>query len=500
MDSAVVIGVDMGTTNIKAVAYDQSGNGRAESSIEVGISAPGAGRAEQDPAEILDALVEAVREVTAALATERINVAALSFGSAMHSIMAVDSAGAPLTPCVTWADNRAIEQVEKLRAEADTDLIYARTGTPVHPMSPLAKLLWFKSEERETFEKAARWISIKEYALARMTGEFVVDHSIASATGLFSLIDLDWDPQVLELVGLAAARLSSPVPTTHAVKLNGEFAGRLGMQSGTPLIVGASDGALGNLGLGVLDPGVVACSIGTSGAVRTTLTEPKVDPSGRLFCYVLGEGHYILGGSTNSGGLVLKWVRDRLFPDVKQRAQEMGRNPYDLLDDMAEGVPPGAEGLVFLPYLAGERAPLWRMGLTGGFYGLTINHGREHMVRAVFEGVIYHLYTVVQALAQTIGELTEFRAAGGFAYSDVWPQIMADVFGANINIPARRESACWGAALLGFKAIGMIDSIDVARDTIEIERVCEPVGSRREVYAQSFMAFGDLFKQMDFPT
>lgn len=264
------------------------------------------------------------------------------------------------------------------------------------------------------------------------------------------------------------------------------------------VVVGASDGALGNLGLNVLSTDAVACSIGTSGAVRTTVDGPVTDERCRLFCYVMGQGRYIVGGATSSGGLALKWLLDRLFYDLKATAEATGSDAFDLLDGLAAAAPVGNDGVIFLPYLAGERAPFWNPDVTGGFYGLTVKHGREHMVRAVFEGVIYHLSRVVSALEETVGGTVEFRATGGFARSSLWPQLMADVFQRRIVIPRRREAVCWGASLLGFGALGELDPFVPGSHAEVAERTFEPIEANVHTYQQGMSRFAELYDQLDF--
>ena len=496
LDRSVVVGVDLGTSNIKAIAHDAGGTEHAEATRENFTRVSETARAEQDPDAILESVLECVSEVAQQLHRANRPVAGLCLSSAMHSLIALDAAGRRLTPSIIWADNRAVEQVKRLKRDFDEKALYERTGTPVHPMSPFAKLLWFRERDRETFERAAQWISIKEYLLRYLTGEGVVDHSIASATGLFNTERLEWDDQSLSLVSVSERQLAEPVAPSTVLTLSSHAGARLGLDPATPVVVGASDGALGNLGLDVLGTDAVACSIGTSGAVRTTVVEAITDPLCRLFCYVMTGGRYIVGGATSSGGLALKWLLDRLFYDLKATASATGADPFELLDDLAAAAPTGNDGVIFLPYLAGERAPFWNPDVTGGFYGLTVKHGREHMVRGVLEGVIFHLYRVVEALQETCGETTEFRATGGFARSSMWPQIMADVFRTRIVIPHRREAVCWGASRLGFDALGIAEPPRPSEDGDAAARTYEPVPANVRIYEDRMGDFAELYDQL----
>jgi gluconokinase len=416
----------------------------------------------------------------------------------MHTLMSLDTNGHPLTASITYADNRATEQAARLREELAGPAIHQRTGTPIHPMSPLTKLLWFRERDADTFNRATKWVSIKEYVFYRLFGGYVVDHSIASATGLFNLEWLKWDDGVLEMLRLSDEKLSRPVPTTHIVQgLKPEYVDRLGLDRGTPFAVGANDGVLANLGVGATEPGVVACPIGTSGAVREVVARPQIDDERRLFCYALTEHRWVIGGPINNGGIALRWARDGLFPDLKAVAREQGRDPYELMGEMAGEVPAGSEGLVFLPYLAGERAPHWNADLSAVFFGLTMRHRREHVIRAVMEKVIYQMYSVALALEKVAGEPHEIRATGGFARSALWRQMMADVFCREVAFPDSHESSCWGAVLLGMEALGAIDSLDNSKHLTKVSTRHQPDENSARIYKELIEIFIRLYERLE---
>src|SRR3954453_4311083 len=432
----VVLGVDIGPTATKVVAFDDEGREHASAAAGYPLGEPHPGYAGHDPEAIRRAVAAAVAEVPGA-AGDGPTVKGLCFSAAMHTLLAVDESGRPLTPSNTWGDTRAAAQAERLRAAPGGLELHRRTGTPLHPMSPLAKLVWFRGEAPEVFEAARRWAGIKEYVVAGLTGEWLVDHSIASATGLLELATLDWDREGLELAGIGAHRLSPLVPTTHVLgQLTADAARELGLPPDCPVVVGASDGTLANLGVGAVRPGVAACSIGTSGALRVMVEDPAVDPQGSVFCYALTPGRWTVGGAINNGGVVLEWAHDALAPDIDDRAAVL---------DLAADAPPGSDGLLMLPYLLGERAPHWSTDLRGAYVGLTRAHGRAHLVRAAIEGVCLQLALVLESMRAAGVEVREMRAPGGFARSALWRQLLADALGMPVGFPAGHDGSAFGA-------------------------------------------------------
>ncbi|MBS4174798.1 gluconokinase [Bacillus sp. FJAT-49736] len=485
MGSKYVIGVDIGTTSTKSVLFSDKGEIISKFGVEYPLYSPTPETAVQDPEEIMSAVVKTIKEVVATSKVSSSEIVCVSFSSAMHSLIAVDKEGKPLSPCITWADNRSTKWADKIKDEMNGHQIYLRTGTPIHPMSPLSKLLWMKNEQIELFNSASKFISIKEYVFYKLFGEFVVDYSIASATGLFNLEKLNWDDEALLVAGVTREQLSKPVSTTFSLTgMNSSYADEIGIQNDIPFVVGASDGVLSNLGLNAIEKGSIAVTIGTSGAIRTVTNKPVTDPKGRIFCYALTENHWVVGGPVNNGGMIFRWLRDQLGASEMEAAKRLGIDPYDLLTEIAAKVNPGADGLLFHPYLAGERAPLWDAHARGSFFGLGLHHKKEHMIRAVLEGVIFNLYTVLLALKELIGEPKKIQATGGFARSHLWRQIMADIFNQELSVPESFESSCLGAAILGLYSLGMVDSLEVVSEMVGESHYHKPIEENVLVYQE----------------
>jgi gluconokinase len=481
----VVLGLDVGTTSAKAVAFDPAGAVHGEAECGYPLLEPEQGWAEQDPERVVDAAEAALRDAAAVARRRGASVAGVAISTAMHALVGIGADGKPLTHVITWADTRAAGEAERLRA--DHPELHDRTGTPLHPMAPLPKLVWLRAHEPETFAAVRHWGGLKELVLARLAGDWAVDHSCASGTGLLDLGSLRWDDQALEIAGVDAGRLGRLVAATHAFELRAEPAERVDLPAGTPVVAGGGDGPLANLGVGAVRPGVAACSIGTSGALRLVVERPAVDPARRVFCYALVPDRWVVGGAINNGGVVLQWAKEALAPELDA----------ERLLALAAEVPAGSEGLVMLPYLLSERAPHWSPLPRGAYVGLTRHHGRAHLVRAALEGVCHQLALVLASMRDAGNEVREIRATGGFARSALWRQILADALGMPVGFPAGHEGSAFGAALLGMEGLGLVESIDVAADLVRIDDVVEPDAGAAGVYAEALPTFASLYDALE---
>ena len=480
-DPGLIIGVDIGTTGVKAAAVDAAAVSHGGAEREYPTESPFPGWSVQDPDTVAAASAAVVREVTARAGAAGRPIAGVAFSGAMHSLIALAPDGSPLTPSVTWADSRAAAQARRLRDSGEWLALHRRTGTPVHPMSPLVKLLWFREHQPEVWHRAAHWVGIKEYVLYRLAGLLAVDESIASATGLYGLAARDWDATALDLAGLRREQLPALHATTDVVARLGADVAAWGLQAGTPIVVGASDGVLANLGVNAVAPGVAACSIGTSAAIRGVVRTPSVDDQGRVFCYVLVPGRWVVGGATNNGGNVLRWLarRGRRRPARPRRRADRARRH--------RATRGGGPAHAALP--VGERAPRWAGDPYGAFLGLTQRHTRAHLARAALEGVCLQLALVLDAMQAAGLELAELRATGGFARSPFWRQLLADVLGTPIGFPVSEQGSAAGAALLGHVALGHLTSVDDAAALVRVTEVVHPDRDAARFYRRLLPAF-----------
>src|SRR5258708_23337335 len=418
-----IIGIDIGTTNTKAVAFTDEGEVLATAGESYSAISDSDGRHELDPARLLEAFVSVLKEVAGKTA-HRKGLAGISLSCAMHSLIVVDKEGVPLTNAITWADLRSQPYAAALKSSEAGKRIYRQTGTPIHPMSPLSKLLWLKDKEPVIFQQAAKFISIKEYLWWRLFGKYQVDYSIVSATGLFDIYAFTWYGESLEKAGITADHLSVPVPCTHRESsLMPAFSLLLRLPDALPFILGSSDGCLANLGSRALLPGETTLTIGTSGAGRLTAAASEFESRARTFNLYVTEELFISGGATNNGGGGVQWLIEQFL--VKKWA---GSKELSDWVATADTVAPGSEGLIFLPYLQGERAPIWNADAKGVFFGIRSSHEQRHVMRALLEGISYSLFQVGTSLEETIGAIQHIYASGGFTHSQAWLQMVPDTF------------------------------------------------------------------------
>jgi len=478
-----IAALDIGTSSTRALLFEDARYTGRHASVEYALISEEAGAAELDPMQVMNAVVECIARL-AQSAPGPIESVALS--SAMHSLIAVDAQGAPLMRALTWADNRADTAAQELKSRPDAQAIYAATGVPLHPMSPLPKLRWLQEARPEVFRSADKFVSIMEFVCHRLFGVWQADDAIASASGLHNLAARDWDEAALRAAGVERARLSQPVrPGTVLTGLKRAYADSMGVAPATPFVLCGSDGCLANLGAGALAGGQArraVLTIGTSGAFRMTVAKPATDARMRSFCYALGPDQFVIGGATNGGGLPLRWLRDN-FPQLLTGTQ--AADPYNALAQIAAQANPGAGGLLFHPYLAGERAPLWNAEARGSFIGLNFRHGPPQLVRAVMEGILFNLSMILSVLEELGGPCDEILAGGGFARSDFWLQMAADLFGRPLIVADNPETTAQGAALMALTALRRCADLPAAVALLQpATRRIEPDLNAHKTYAR----------------
>ncbi|MCX2480460.1 gluconokinase [Pedobacter sp. MC2016-15] len=481
-----ILGIDIGTGSTKAVAVGMDHIAFDSSQYFYPTNTEKAQYSEQDPELIWKAFQDSISALV-----DQIGSApqAIGLSTAMHSLIAVDEQCNALAPMMTWADSRSTDIAEKLLASPLGAKLYRETGTPVHAMSPLCKIIWIRENQPEFFSSIYKFISIKEYIWYRLFKTFEVDHSIASCSGLMVVERLEWSELALSTAGINIGQLSDLVSTNYLRKDFNPATSMTFLEPGTLFVMGASDGCLANLGTGAITPGIAALTIGTSGALRVASHEALFNEKAMTFSYRLDEKIFVNGGPVNNGGVALKWHLKNLFNKEQLRPED-----YDQALAEMEKVPAGAEGLIFLPYLQGERAPIWDSKSCGNFFGLRLRHQSRHFTRAVVEGICFALNDVLFSLEASGQQISQLNVSGGFVSSAAWLQIMADITGKRLVLATTEDASAVGAAYLAVKAAGLSEAYP--SPVQDESTVVEPDHAEHQRYKEYFALYQKLYENL----
>ncbi len=476
-----ILAIDIGTTSTKGLAVSATGDVLASHQIYYPTSYPQSNFAEQDPQLIYNAVMEVISKVLQQISGIH-QIKGISLSSAMHSIMAVDADAEPLTPLIIWADTRSTLQASVLRNSSLGKEMHHQTGAPIHPMSPLCKLIWWNENNPELIRTAHKFISIKEFVVYRICGEYVVDFSIASASGLFDIFSLQWHKEVFQLTGVRAEQLSKPVNATFTCAIKPEIQKKSSLPD-VPVVMGASDGCLAQLGSGAMNKDDLTITIGTSAAVRRVSKRNLEDPQLRLFNYPLDEKTLISGGASNNGTVIIDWF-NREFNTTSQNLREF------VMDTIS--IAPGSDGLIALPYLQGERAPIYNPQARGVFFGVSMRHTPAHFKKALLEGVCFEILSIVKSVEEVHGPSYKIFVSGGFTYSSEWVQLLSHVLGRELIQTEVNNASAVGAAMVGFEAL----SITFHQQTGE-KKLYKPDVELSKLYHKQFKVFEQLYKQLE---
>lgn len=485
--ASYIIGIDIGTGSTKAIAMDYAGEVIQTSQVSYPTLQPKPGYQEQAPELIWQAFVKCISRITAAQGE---SPQAISLSSAMHSVIPVGKDGTPLMNMIIWADNRSSVTATAIhKSEAGQDL-YEKTGTPIHAMTPLCKLKWMNENESEIFSCTFKFISIKEYVWFKLFHEYEVDYSIASATGMMNIGELRWNDQSLKVAAVREDQLSTLVNTNHQRKCSGASqCDELGITTDTPIFIGASDGCLANVGSFATEDGYMALTIGTSGAVRVSRRKPMLNFKAMTFNYLLDDVTYVCGGPINNGGVALKWYAENLLAKKLESTAD-----YTALLDALKITTPGSLGLVFLPYVLGERAPIWNSDACGVFFGMKGHHRQEHFTRAVVEGICTSLYDIAHNMIETGLDIRQIHVSGGFVHSEQWLQILADLFGKKVCLINTADASAIGAAFLAMKNLGVISSYQELKPLQIKEFMPDP--ENMASYRELFLRYRNVYEAL----
>ena len=483
-----VIGIDVGTTAVKAMLVGSDGGVLAEAAMEHPIIVPRPSWSEQHPDDWWRSTVLAVRNVlrSAERSNRRIEIAAIGLSGQMHSSVFLDRDGEVIRPAILWNDARTTAQCRYIRDKMGTEALRGTVGNPPLEGFTAPKLLWLKESEPDSYSRLSTLVLPKDYIRYRLCGEYATEPSDAAGTLLYDVRRRVWSEQILEALDIDPAILPRIV---ESAEISGattvEAATELGIPAGIPVVGGGADNPAGAVGSGTTDPSVMQVSIGTSGAVVVPANSPHIDEGMNLhtFCHCAPNLWYLMG-VVLSAGSSLRWLRDTFAPEQS----------YDSLTAEAERVAAGSEGLLFLPYLTGERTPHSDANARGVYFGLSFTHGMGHMVRAVIEGVCFALRDSLQLMRQQGASPNEVRAIGGGASSRMWLQTLANVFDLPVVTVQPQGGAAYGAALMAAVGYGMFASIgDAVESCISTEFAAEPDATHSAVYGDLYGAYRRLY-------
>ena len=483
---ACVLGIDVSTTATKAVLIDETGSVRGVAASEYGFDVPRPLWSEQDPRLWWDGTVAAIGSVLASTDVPGGDVVAIGLTGQMHGLVLLDERDAVLRPAILWNDQRTAAACDEIRATIGRDRLIAITGNDALTGFTAPKLVWVRDVEPDVWRRTAHVLLPKDFVRLQLTGDHAIDKADGAGTILFDLAARDWSDEVVDALRIDRSWLP---PTFEGPTVTGVVttaaAMATGLRAGTPVVAGGGDQAANAVGLGAVEPGVPALSLGTSGVIFAPTDRPIVEPGGRVhaFCHAVPGRWHLMSVMLSAAGS-LRWFRDTLAPG----------EPYGALADAAGEVDPGSDGLLFLPYLTGERTPHPDPLARGAFVGLTVGHDRRHLTRAVLEGVAFGLRDGLDLMvAAGMPPPTRIRASGGGTASPVWRQILADVLGVELATVATAEGAAFGAGILAAVGAGWHPTVEAAAGAWIDATVAAAPGPNAAIYRDRHAVYRGLY-------
>ena len=491
-----LVGIDVGTTGTKTILTDERGNLVASSLEEYPLYTPRPKWSEQDPADWWRATVNSIKSVLAESQVKPGDVSGVGLSGQMHGLVLIDKDYNVLRPAILWNDVRTTEQCHYITEKVGKALLVKSTCNPALEGFTAPKVIWVRDNEPAIYDKAFKMMLPKDYVRFRLTGEIACEVSDAAGTILFDVRNREWSREVLDRLDISPDLMP---PCYESIDVCGtitsEVADMTGLYPGTPVVGGGADNACTAVGNGIVVTGKTSASIGTSGTMLTPTNTAEVDPELRAhtFCHCVPHKWYVMGVMLSAGG-AFRWLRDTLGDKEVEQAQKKGVDPYEILTEEAAKVEPGCEGLVFLPYLTGERTPHGDANAKGVFFGLTLRHGKNHVVRSVMEGVTYGMrdsLEIISGLGLDVGQIT---ATGGGARSALWRQMQADIYGAEVVTINIAEGPAFGAAILAGVGSGVYNSIEEATgEIVKVTSATQPIEDNRRVYQEYYQIYRSLY-------
>ncbi len=481
------LGIDVGTGGTRALLVDQAGQVRhASTAPHEDVRMERVLWAEQRPENWWDAARQAVRSVLAEAQISGKDIRGIGLSGQMHGLVILDASNKVIRPALIWSDQRSQPQVDRINQTVGKDAVVRYTANPVLTGFTLPKLLWVRDNEPRNFERVRKLLLPKDYVRFQLTGDFASDVSDASGTALFDVVNRRWSFEMMDALALDRGILARVYESSQVSgRVTEEAARDTGLAPGTPVVAGAGDQASSAVGNGIVTPGVVSCTLGTSGVVFAHSDKPQYDAAGRVhtFCHAV-KGAWHVMGVTQGAGLSLQWFRNQLAPGVD----------YDALIAEAGTAPAGSEGLYWLPYLMGERTPHLDASARGGWIGLTAKHKRADLIRSLLEGVSYSQKDCLDIIGQMGVPVDSVRASGGGARSPFWRQMLADVFAKRVVTLETQEGSAYGAALLALVGTGEYASVpELTKAAIREVDSVSPQADAVRIYASGHRVYQSLY-------
>ena len=496
MDGAHYLGVDVGTSGTKALLMDETGRVLATATEEYPLHVPKPNWSEQNPEDWWRATVVSIRSVLEKSGVSPDSVRGLGLSGQMHGSVFLDASNRVIRPAILWNDQRTGEECAEITERVGAERLLELVSNPALTGFTAPKILWLRKHEPENYRRVTKVLLPKDYVRFRLTGEFATEVSDASGTLLFDVRNRRWSEQVLDELEIPGEWMPRAYESPEVTgTLQPEVAQELGLRPGTPVVGGGGDQAAGAVGNGIVEAGVVSAVLGTSGVVFAYSERPETDPRGRLhtFCHAVPGAWHQMGVMLSAGGS-FRWFRDVLGQEEAAEAERRGVDPYEVLTERASKAPIGSEGLVFLPYLAGERTPYPDPNARGVFVGLSLRHGKEHLVRAVLEGVAFGLRDSLEIMRDLGVPIRQIRASGGGARSPLWRQILADVFGLPVVTTNAEEGPAYGVALLAAVGTGTFPSVpEACRLAIKVVSQTDPDLEAVRLYEEYYGVYRSLY-------
>ncbi|MEI6132239.1 MAG: xylulokinase [Bacillota bacterium] len=496
---AYLIGVDIGTSGTKTVLFDERGNTVASSLKEYPLYQPQNGWAEQDPKDWWDATCATIREVLAISHVNASEIKGVGLSGQMHGAVLLDKNNQILRKAIIWCDQRTTAECDQITSLIGAKRLIEITANPALTGFTASKILWVRNNEPKIFEQVKKILLPKDYIRLMLTGEFATEVSDASGMQLMDIPKRQWSEEVLGKLDIDKSFLGKMHESQEVTGLvNREAASLTGLNLGTPVVGGAGDQAAGAVGNGIVRNGVISSTIGTSGVVFAHSDKVTIDPMGRVhtFCHAVPNTWHIMG-VTQGAGLSLKWFRDNFCQDEIREAAQANIEPYVLLNKLASASKPGSDGLIYLPYLMGERTPHLDADARGVFFGLSARHEKKDLIRAIMEGVVFSLKDCLEIIDGMGVDVSEVRASGGGGKSALWRQMQSDVFGKEITTINSSEGPALGVALLAGVGTGVYGSVSQACDaTINVVTRQKPDDTLNLDYSKYYKIYKNLYQSL----